>query len=419
MKRFLLTKLYHKMKNKITKAVTITAIALVVFASCGGGKKKAETDAKFPLGHIEIQALSGGACVAPTYIAKELGFFEQEGVDVELVGGDFESSKVGLSTGHFPIANGDFGFFPAAYNGLDIKLVAGLHQGCIQVLAPPGSDIKTAKDLAGKRIGIDEIGGSPMAVTSVLLANNGIDPQKEVTWVPFPRDILPTIADKSKEVDAVALWDPWGPLAVRRGYTVLCDINTHPLFAGKYCCFIYASSKQLKENPEQIKAILRGYQKASEWISAHPAETAKIVVEKDYVSDDDTALIAQLLISYKYHSKHDHTNKIQARNDALYFAQELKKAGFLPADLDPEKFVEDFYFDVFADEPDNAGHNTTSDTTTNKGADHNNAVSDTAAGHNKSVTDTVASHNTAQQDTAANKGDAHNTKKDQVKSSGH
>ena len=345
------------LKRRVSK-IPALMIMVAVIASCGsGGRKKhaTEPDAKFPLGRVELQALSGSACVAPSYIAKEKGFFEREGIDVTLVGGDFETNKVGLATGQFPVANGDFGFFPAAYNGLDIKLIAGLHQGCIQVLAPQGSGIKSAKDLAGKRIGVDEIGGSPMAVTSVLLANNGIDPQKDVTWIPFPRDILPTVADNSKEVDAVALWDPWGPLAVKRGYTVLCDINTHPLFAGKYCCFIYASGKQIKENPEQIKAILRGFQKASEWIAENPEETAKIVIEKDYVANSDTALITQLLVSYKYHSKHDHTNKLQARNDALYFSQELKKTGFLPADLDPEKFVETFYFDVLGDEPE-SGH---------------------------------------------------------------
>ncbi|MDR1339684.1 MAG: ABC transporter substrate-binding protein [Prevotellaceae bacterium] len=334
-------------RDLATAKITLATALLLFLVSCGGGKKP---DSKFPFGRVEIQALSGSACVAPSYIAKELGFFEREGIDVTLVGGDFESNKLGLSTGQFPVANGDYGFFPAAYNGLDIKLVAGLHQGCIQVLAPPGSDIRTAADLAGKRIGIDEIGGSPMAVTSVLLANSGIDPQKGVTWIPFPRDILPTIADKSKEVDAVALWDPWGPLAVKRGYTLLCDISTHPLFAGKYCCFIFASGQYVKEKPELIRAILRAYRRASEWIAANPEETAKIVVEKDYVASSDTALITQLIVNYRYHSRHGHAEKAQARDDALYFSRELKKTGFLPADLDPEKFVEHFYFDVFGDD---------------------------------------------------------------------
>lgn len=317
-------------------------------ANCSGHRKN--TGDKFPFGQVEIQALSGSACTAPSYIAKEIGFFEEEGVDVTLVSGDFETGKLGLATGKFPVANGDFQYFPSAAQGLDIKLISGLHQGCIQVLAPPGSDIRTAKDLAGKRIGIDEIGGSPMAVTSVLLANHGIDPQTGVTWVPFPREILPTVADNGKEVDAVALWDPWGPLAVRRGYTVLCDIGVDPLFAGKYCCFIYASGKQIRENPELVKALLRAYQKASEWIATHPEETAKIVTEKGYVSGSDTALISQLLVSYKYHAKHDHTNKRQAKADALYFSHELKRTGFLPADLDPERFVEELYVDILGDE---------------------------------------------------------------------
>jgi NitT/TauT family transport system substrate-binding protein len=347
-----------QMKNR--KFTELTGFAVPVLISmligtvaistgCRGTRKGVSE--RFPFGQVEIQALSGSACIAPSYIAKENGFFEQEGVDVTLVGGDFELNKLGLATGRFPVANGDFQFFPSAAQGLDIKLISGLHQGCIQLLAPPGSGIRTAKDLAGKRIGVDEIGGSPMAVTSVLLANHGIDPRTGVTWVPFPREILPTIADDGKEVDAVALWDPWGPLAVRRGYTVICDINVDPLFAGKYCCFIYASGKHLRENPELIKALLRAFRKASEWIAVHPEETAKIVTERGYVSSSDTALVSQLLISYKYHARHDHTNKQQAKSDALYFSHELRKAGFLPADLDPEQFVNSLYVDVLGDDP--------------------------------------------------------------------
>jgi NitT/TauT family transport system substrate-binding protein len=364
----------NKMKNR--RFIILTGFAALTGAvafstGCSGTRKG--TSERFPFGQVEIQALSGSACIAPSYIAKEIGFFEQEGVDVTLVSGDFELNKLGLATGRFPIANGDFQFFPSAAQGLDIKLIAGLHQGCIQVLAPPGSEIRTAKDLAGKRIGVDEIGGSPMAVTSVLLANNGIDPQTGVTWVPFPREILPTIADDGKEVDAVALWDPWGPLAVRRGYTVLCDIGVDPLFADKYCCFIYASGKHLRENPALIKALLRAFQKASEWIAAHPEETARIVTERGYVSGGDTALISQLLISYRYHARHDHTNKLQAKSDALYFSHELKKTGFLPADLDPEQFVENLYVDVLGDEapPERSHADATNTASPGKETEHN------------------------------------------------
>ncbi|KAA6300562.1 MAG: hypothetical protein EZS26_003286 [Candidatus Ordinivivax streblomastigis] len=323
-----------------------------VLSGCGNAAKTKGASETFPLGKIDIQALPGGACTAPAYIAKEKGFFESEGLDVTLVSGDFETNKLGLASGKYPVANGDFQFFPSANQGLDIKLIAGLHQGCIQVLVPPGSLIKKAEDLAGKRIGVDEIGGSPMAVTSILLANHGIDPTTGVTWLPFPRDQLPTVADKGNEVDAVALWDPFGPLAVKRGYTVICDIGIDPLFAGRYCCFLFASGKQLRENPERIKAVLRAYHKASEWIAQNPEETARIVTEKGYVPSEDPAFIAELLIGYRYHAKHDASVKHQTKEDARYFAHELKKAGFLPKDLNEELFVENLYFEVLGDEED-------------------------------------------------------------------
>ncbi|MDR0873254.1 MAG: ABC transporter substrate-binding protein [Prevotellaceae bacterium] len=351
------------MKQSI-KTTIIAAVALLAVA-CGGNHSQTQNASeKYPYGDVEIQALPGGACGAPSYIAYEKGFFEREGLNVTLVSGDFETQKIGLASGKFAVANGDFQFFPSAHQGLDIKIIAGLHQGCIQILVPPGSPIKTVEQLAGKRIGVDEIGSSAMAVASILVANHGIDPKEGVTWLPFPRDQLPTVAEKGL-IDAVALWDPFGPIAVQRGYTSLCDISTDPLFAGKYCCFLFASGKQLRENPERIKAILRAYHKASEWIAANPEETARIVTEKGYVPTGDTVFVAELIRGYKYHAKHDASTKQQAKGDATYFVDELKKAAFLPKDLDTHKFVDNLYVDVLGDEELGSAHNA-ADTTVQK-----------------------------------------------------
>ena len=322
----------------------------VIFSACHQKAHKIEgATVEFPLGKIEIQALSGGACGAPGYIAKEKGFFAAEGLDVTLVSGTFETNKTGLASGKFPVAIGDFQFYPSIHEGLKIKLIAGLHQGCIKLVVPPGSKIKDAKDLAGKNIGVDEIGGTPMAITSVYLANNGINAKTGVNWLAYPVELLQSVAEKG-QVDAVALWDPFGTLAEKKGYRVLCDIGKHPLFAGKYCCCLYASTKQLEEYPERIKAILRAYNKASEWIALHPEETAKIMIAKKYVSSNDPALIAELIKSYQYHAHHNAGVRHKAKDDALYFTKELIKTGFLPKDLDADKFVDNLYFDLQIEE---------------------------------------------------------------------
>jgi NitT/TauT family transport system substrate-binding protein len=331
--------------EQLLKISTVLFLSVSMF-SCGNHSSKPSGASKeFPLGKLEIQALVGGACAAPFYIAKEKDFFAHEGLDVTLVSGNFETQKTGLASGRFPVAVGDFQFFPSVNQGLDLKLIAGLHEGCIKLVVPPGSPIKEAKDLAHKKIGVDEIGGTPMAITSVYLANNGINPTTEVTWLPFPLENLQQVAEKG-EVDAIAQWDPFGTIAVKKGYRVLCDIGTHPLFAGHYCCFLYASNKQLKEFPERIKAILVSIQKASEWIALHPEETAKIMIDKKYIAANDTALITELVLSYKYHAKHNAGTRQRAKSDALYFADQLKKTGFLPKDLDSKKFVDNLYYEI-------------------------------------------------------------------------
>ena len=225
----------------------------------------AASDYKY--GKLQIQALGGGACGAPSYIAYEKGFFKEEGLDVELVSGTLDDLKAGLASGTFTVANGDFQFFPSIQQGLDLKVIGGLHKGCIKIVVPPNSDIKSVADLAGKRIGIDEPGGTPQAVASVALANAGIDPTNGVTWVTYSLDLL-TEAVKKGEVDAFAAWDPYGALAAKNdGYTILTDIATDNLFAGKSCCLLYASGSQIEKNPERVALRFCHFDSCDSWLA--------------------------------------------------------------------------------------------------------------------------------------------------------
>ncbi|MDF2877465.1 MAG: ABC-type nitrate/sulfonate/bicarbonate transport system, periplasmic component [Clostridia bacterium] len=296
---------------------------------------------EFKFGKVKIQALGGGACGAPSYIAFEKGFFAEEGLDVELVSGNLDELKTGLATGEFLVTNGDFQWFPSIQQGLDLRVIGGLHKGCIKLVIPPNSPIKTAADLKGKNIGVDEVGGTPMSVASVVLANAGIDPEKGVTWKQFPLDQLTQAVDNG-EVDAFAAWDPFGTLAVKEhGYTILSDISTDPIFADKSCCFLYSTQKQLEKNPEKIAAIARAYQKAADWIRDNPEETAQIEIEKKYVATGDKELLTELISSYDFEYTTD-----AARSDVKYFAEQLSKTGFVKKDTNAEEFTAQVYYDI-------------------------------------------------------------------------
>jgi len=332
-------------KSKVFKSIIIAFLLVSTTVSLIGCKKASntttKTDSKYKYGKVKIQALGGGACGAPSYIAFEKGFFAEEGLEVELVSGTLDELKTGLATGEFTVANGDFQYFPSIQQGMDLKVIGGLHKGCIKLVLPPNSPIKTVADLKGKNIGVDEIGGTPMSVASVLLSQAGIDPQKGVTWKPYPLDQLTQAVSKG-EVDAFAAWDPYGALAVKNNkYTVLSDISTDPLFAGKSCCFLYSTQKQIDANPDKVAAIARAYQKATEWIKKNPEETAKIEIDKKYVASDDVKFLASLIKSYDF----EYTTDL-AKADVKYFVEKLNKTGFLKKDTDPETFANKVYVNV-------------------------------------------------------------------------
>jgi NitT/TauT family transport system substrate-binding protein len=95
---------------------------------------------------------------APTFVAFQKGFFKAEGLDVELVQMAFDQLKQGLTTGKVDAAQANFAWFKPIEQGMNIKLVAGIHTGCIKAVTPSDSGIKTIADLKGKTIGVDAIG---------------------------------------------------------------------------------------------------------------------------------------------------------------------------------------------------------------------------------------------------------------------
>lgn len=320
--------------------------------STGSESQEGENTA-YKYGKIDIPALDGALCGAPIYIAYEKGFYAEEGFDVNLISADTETRKIGLNNGTIPMVNGDFQFFPSREEGVQVKVVDGLHNGCIKFVVRPDSDITKAEDLKGKKIGVDEIGGTPHQVASVWLEQAGISALQqdgEVEFLPFSDGNLELEALYNGDIDVAAMWDPLGSVAEKAGKVkVLFDLRTDPAFAGKYCCFLYASEKVLNENPDEIAALLRANRKAQDWISKNPEEAVNIIVDGKYAQIEDKDLAVELVKSYEYPCHEDReSNKQNVKSDVLYFAQALHDIGYLKSD--PDQFASDIYAEVNVDE---------------------------------------------------------------------
>src|SRR5205085_9537699 len=90
------------------------------------------------------------------------------------------------------------------------------HRGCLRVQAGLNSDIRTVKDLRGKRIGVPGMGTPPFIFATRVLGANGIDAKKEITWLVFPAGELGLALDKG-DVDAVADSEPIGSMLFDQG----------------------------------------------------------------------------------------------------------------------------------------------------------------------------------------------------------
>lgn len=352
-------KLVMKTSKWIAGALAL-ALSLSLLSACGtttttdtdsaeGGNTSSGETTDYRYGTVDIPGKDGSLCGAPIYIAYENGYFAEEGFDVNLISADAETKKIGLNNGTIPIVNGDFQFFPSIEEGVNVSVVDGLHNGCIKLVVLPDSDINTVEDLKGKKIGVDEIGGTPYQVTSVWLENAGISAAAadgEVTFLPYSDGNLELAALQSGEIDVAAVWDPFGSVAEKEGTgRVIFDLTTAEGFAEKYCCFLYASDKILAENPEEIAALLRAYQKAQDWIAKNPEEAVQIIIDGKYSSIEDEELAVELIKSYCYPTYEDReADTHNVKEEVQYFAQALYDIGYLSTD--PAEFANLAYAEV-------------------------------------------------------------------------
>lgn len=301
--------------------------------------------ADYKFGTVDIPALDGSLCGAPIYIAYEKGFFADEGIDANLTAADFETRKIGLNNGNVPFVNGDFQFFSSAEQGISMKVIGGMHKGCIKLVVRSDSDIESPEDLIGKNIGVDEVGGTTFQVASVWLEEGGVSARQEdgeVTFLPYSDGNLELQALYDGDIDIAAVWDPLGDIAVASGQAkVLIDISKDEPFAGKSCCFYYASEKVLNENPDLIKALYEAVQNAQEWIDENPEEAVEIISSENYSEIEDAELAAELITHYEYET---HEHKSDVREDIRYFAEELNKIGYLETDADT--FTDNIYYAI-------------------------------------------------------------------------
>ena len=293
-----------------------------------------------------IKILYGaGLCGIPLHLAKQLQFYEAEGL---VEGVDYEyltSSTPGvemLSTGQADVT---FGLIAAMLapldNGLEAKTVLGVHTGCIQIVAGKDTGITDVSGLGGKKIGVEQLASSSHIVTQRALASVGIGStadNMEVEFVVFSKDNLP-LALKNGAVDAIAIGDPQATILVNEGSGVsIFNSATSDLLKDEYCCALWVRNEALEKYPDQIAKVVQAIQKTSAWVDQNVDLAAEIQLDNEWLVGD-LEIDRHTISTFKYLPSVSGVKEALTRN-----ILDMKELGLIKADTDAEALAKNSFF---------------------------------------------------------------------------
>ena len=283
----------------------------------------------------------GLTCEPAIFVAYEKGFFKEEGLDVELVRTDWGAMRDGLADGHFHASYSLIMYMMKPIEmGLDLKLTAGIHTGCLRIQAGAKSDINSVEDLKGKKLGITHMGSPPFLFACRVLIAAGLDPKKDVKWFTFPAGAMSLALDQGR-VDAVASAEPIGTMLIAHDKVhKVSDQAMDAPYDDEYCCAVIVNGRFARENPAGAAKVTRALLKGAKWVSLNPLAAAKLAVEKKYVAA--TAEInAQAIRALKYEP-----GVAKCKRNVREISLEMKKSGFLKSGTDPEELAKNAWLDL-------------------------------------------------------------------------
>lgn len=290
---------------------------------------------------IRIVNTFEGTCQVQTQLAYLLGFYEAEGlvegVDYEFVDAGSETGAVLISTDKADLVIGLIaGMLQPLDNGLEAKAILGLHTGCITLVTPGDSDIKSTADLKDKTIGVTALSSSNHIAALRALNFEGLSAE-DVEFVVYDKDTIQQ-ALLNGAVDVIALSDYKAKIMERdEGARIIFDTSTDERLKDENCCVLFARNGIIEDSPQRLTKICTAIQKASVWISENPELAAEIQVAQGYALGE-AEVNKQLLLSYQF------PTSLTSLKEAVYRNfDEAKVLGLLKEDTDAAVLAESSY----------------------------------------------------------------------------
>lgn len=230
-----------------------TLVALLII--CPRPLWSAEKSAK--LTTFRIAYVSRSTLDMPFIIARDRGFFREEGLEPEFI------FMKAIQTVQAMLAGGvDFGTatgtaISAAVNGADVRVVFALSEKpSFDMISLP--NITAVTQLRGKKLGISAPGSLTEIIARQILIANKI-PLDQVTMLPLGTSDVTWVALKAGTIDATMLQIPQNFIAVDEGFRkIAAGADVYRAVQGG----LTTTKAVINDKPELVTKVIRATQKA-------------------------------------------------------------------------------------------------------------------------------------------------------------
>jgi len=260
-------------------AFIVLLISLIVSWPRAGESqvKKAET--------VRVSMASFGAIYYPHLIAKEMGYYAEEGLNPEIILMRGNIATPALMTGDIQFNTSSGSALAAILRGFDLRVIYVTVDRPYYSIFSNRKELRAATDLKGKRIGIPGRGDSHHVATSLWLKKYGVDPEREIHWISTgPATATRIAALVSGQVDAITS-PPSGTYTLKTEYPAVYEIAD----LGREVKMLYtglAVAKNLLDGrSEMVRRFLRGTVKGREFYKSFKDETLRLTKKYDANSE--------------------------------------------------------------------------------------------------------------------------------------
>jgi len=268
------------MTSKKTSLVAAAA-ALALAGSLGACSASDSDDAMTPIDFGLPTTM--GANNAPLAVAVGLGYFEDEGLDVNIVGtGGSAPTVQAVLSGQLDIGSAtpepvlqlaesgaEFGGVTMIYNYIRKPT------GAIAVLAD--SDFEKLEDFAGVTIGNSSLGSGNLILANAILSSVGLEQDQDFSHVAVGTGAAALQALTSNEVQALSLWDT--EYAAMEVQGVELRTFTSEQASELFSTTFFASPRFIEENPDAVIGFGRAMARATYFTQLNPSAALRVMYE--------------------------------------------------------------------------------------------------------------------------------------------